>query len=141
MKDIDLSTKEQSLFLDTAKELRCPTCTGLSILDSEATFSVQIQNIVKEKVKEGQSKDQIIDFFRDRYGPWIMREPPKDGLSLLTWALPIALLMSIFLGLFWNLSRTAKPLQTGVTDSFDAQAAKLEFVNKTSQLKASKRGT
>ncbi|WP_141732115.1 cytochrome c-type biogenesis protein [Oligoflexus tunisiensis] len=80
-------------FRDIAKELRCPTCTGLSVLDSDASFSVQIKDQVHEQMKLGKSKDDIIKYFVDRYGPWIMREPPKEGFNLLAWALPIGLLI------------------------------------------------
>jgi cytochrome c-type biogenesis protein CcmH len=80
-------------FRDIAKELRCPTCTGLSVLESDASFSVQIKDQVHEQMKLGKSKDEIIKYFVERYGPWIMREPPKEGFNLLAWAVPIALLI------------------------------------------------
>jgi cytochrome c-type biogenesis protein CcmH/NrfF len=79
-------------FRDIAKELRCPTCTGLSVLESDATFSVQIKNQVKEQMQLGKNKKEVIDYFVDRYGPWIMREPPKKGFNLLAWLVPTALL-------------------------------------------------
>ena len=84
----------REFFKDVAGELRCPTCTGLSVLDSDATFSVQIKDQVDEQIKEGKSKDEILSFFVDRYGPWILREPPKSGFNLMAWATPIALLLA-----------------------------------------------
>lgn len=80
-------------FLDVAKELRCPTCTGLSVLESDAKFSVQIKDIVKEQVEQGKSKDEILAYFTERYGPWILRAPPKSGFNALAWILPIAVLL------------------------------------------------
>ena len=80
-------------FRDTAYELRCPTCTGLSVLDSDATFSVQIRDIVKEQVRAGKSKSDILQFFTERYGPWILREPPAKGFNAIAWGLPLALLL------------------------------------------------
>ncbi|HET9235677.1 MAG TPA: cytochrome c-type biogenesis protein [Oligoflexus sp.] len=80
-------------FRDVAKELRCPTCTGLSVLESDASFSVQIKDQVHEQMKLGKSKDEIIKYFVERYGPWILREPPKEGFNLLAWGVPIALLI------------------------------------------------
>ncbi len=82
-------------FRDTAYELRCPTCTGLSVLDSDAAFSVQIRDLVKEQVQAGKSKSEILNFFTDRYGAWILRAPPARGVNALAWALPLGLL---FLG-------------------------------------------
>lgn len=63
-------------YQDVASDLRCPTCTGLSVLDSEAAFSIQIKNEVKEQLVAGKHKDEILKFFTDRYGPWILRAPP-----------------------------------------------------------------
>jgi cytochrome c-type biogenesis protein CcmH/NrfF len=80
-------------FRDVAKELRCPTCTGLSVLESDASFSVQIKDQVHEQMKLGKPKDEIIKYFVERYGPWILREPPKEGFNLLAWGVPIGLLI------------------------------------------------
>ena len=79
-------------FRDTAGQLRCPTCTGLSILESDARFSQQIKQIVLEQVEAGKSKDEILQYFTDRYGAWILRAPPAKGFNLVAWAVPLALM-------------------------------------------------
>lgn len=80
-------------FRDVAGELRCPTCTGLSVLESDAKFSLQIKDIVKEQVEAGKNKDEILAYFTERYGPWILRSPPAKGFNMLAWMLPIAALL------------------------------------------------
>ena len=80
-------------FRDVAEGLRCPTCTGLSVLESDAKFSTQIKDEVQEQLDKGRSKDEIYKFFVERYGPWILREPPKEGFNFFTWAFPIGLLV------------------------------------------------
>jgi len=95
----------QDEFLEVAGDLRCPTCVGLSVLESNADFSVQIKNIVKEKIQEGASKEEILDYFTDRYGAWILREPPKTGFNIIAWALPIGLMVLgpfFVYGFFWR---------------------------------------
>jgi cytochrome c-type biogenesis protein CcmH/NrfF len=84
---------DQNEYQDVASELRCPTCTGLSVLDSDAAFSIQIKNEVKEQLVAGKHKDEILTFFTDRYGPWILRAPPTRGVHLLAWIVPIATLI------------------------------------------------
>lgn len=79
-------------FRDIAKEFRCPTCTGLSVLESDAGFSVQIKEQVQEQLNLGKSHDQIINYFVERYGAWILREPPVKGFNALAWIVPITLL-------------------------------------------------
>lgn len=91
--DASLTPEQEKEFYDISDELRCPTCQGLSVLDSTATFSEQIKEQVRLQVLEGKSKSEILDFFVERYGPWILREPPKEGFNLLAWILPIAILI------------------------------------------------
>jgi cytochrome c-type biogenesis protein CcmH/NrfF len=76
-----------------AKELRCPTCTGLSVLESDAAFSVQIKDIVREQVEAGKSKEEILKYFTARFGPWILRSPPVSGFNLWAWGVPVGLLV------------------------------------------------
>ncbi|MES2744632.1 MAG: cytochrome c-type biogenesis protein CcmH [Bdellovibrionota bacterium] len=92
---LDKKTKYNNndpLFRDIAKEFRCPTCTGLSVLESDAGFSVQIKEQVQEQLNLGKNHDQIIEYFTERYGAWILREPPAKGVNVLAWAIPITLL-------------------------------------------------
>ena len=90
-------------------ELRCPTCQGLSVKDSEAGFSVNIRNKAVEMVRDGYTDDQIRTFFVERYGEWILRAPPMEGFNLILWVLPGAALL---IG-FWFVSiRTRRWAET-----------------------------
>jgi len=84
---------DQEFFRSVSSDLRCPTCTGLSILDSNASFSEQIKEQVRQQIRAGKSKQEILDFFVERYGLWILREPPKEGFNLLAWLLPTGILI------------------------------------------------
>ena len=106
-------------FKDVASDLRCPTCTGLSVLDSEAAFSIQIKNEVKEQLAAGKNKEAILTFFTERYGPWILREPPKQGIHLWAWILPIATLILGPLLIWFFVWMKRDP---GVTGSDDNEA-------------------
>lgn len=100
------------LFHDVATSLRCPTCTGLSVLESDARFSQQIKEIVLEQVEAGKSKDQILQYFTERYGPWILRSPPAKGFNILAWALPIAILILGPLGVWFFVWRKRRVVST-----------------------------
>lgn len=85
-------------------DYRCPTCQGLSVKDSEASFSVQIRNKIKELVETGYTDQEISAYFVERYGVWILRSPPKEGFNLVLWALPgVAILIGLFF--LYRLSR------------------------------------
>ena len=91
--EVELSSEQEQLYQDIAGNLRCPTCVGVSVLDSSAGFSEQIKSSVKRQIQEGKSADFITEFFVDRYGPWILRAPPKEGFDLLAWLVPLILLI------------------------------------------------
>lgn len=83
---------------DIGNGLRCPTCQGISVNDSEAAFSRQIRDKVRRMLQEGQNEEQIKAYFVSRYGEWILRAPKKEGLGLVLWILPGLL---IFLAGVW----------------------------------------
>lgn len=103
-----VAPQKEDLFRDVAGDLRCPTCTGLSVLDSDAPFSQQIKSEVKTQLAEGKSRDQVLKFFVDRYGPWILRAPPVAGVNALAWILPIAVLIFGPLGIWFFVGRKAR---------------------------------
>ena len=92
--ELDGLSEEQRLsYREVADQLRCPTCNGVSVLQSDAPFSQQIKLIVGQKVRQGESQETIVDYFTDRYGYWIRREPPMEGMHMMAWIPPIAMLI------------------------------------------------
>lgn len=85
------------------KSLICPICPSESIDQSQVELAKQMRVMVREKLRQGESRDQILQFFVDRYGPAVLAEPPKSGFNMLIWLMPptgflvgiIALVMTI----------------------------------------------
>lgn len=76
-----------------AATLRCPVCQGESIQDSPAELAQQMRAIVKEKLRAGETPEQIQGYFVARYGEWILLQPKMTGLNVLLYALPVALVL------------------------------------------------
>jgi cytochrome c-type biogenesis protein CcmH len=74
------------------RQLRCPTCQGLSIADSPATSATQMRALVREQLAAGVSDDAVRAFFVARYGRWILLDPPASGPDLALWLAPAAIL-------------------------------------------------
>jgi len=74
---------------EISKELRCPVCVSESVADSAAEVSVNMRNKTKELLEEGKSKKEVLAYFQERYGDWILLSPPKKGIHLLIWILPV----------------------------------------------------
>lgn len=72
-----------------AKEIRCPTCEGLSVADSEAPASVAIFEEIRRRVDAGEPDGEIRRFLVSRYSKDIVLRPDADGLGGVVWALPV----------------------------------------------------
>ena len=78
---------------------RCPSCDGISVLDSSASTAVAIRQAVAARIKAGQSDSQIDAFLVSRYGPSILLRPPVHGWTAWVWVLPPAALAVAVVGL------------------------------------------
>ena len=88
-------------------ELRCMTCQNQSIYDSDAEFSNDIKEIVKQKLQEGESERDIKKFLVERYGEYILFRPLVNFNNIFLWSFPFILLI---FGVFFVLikSKTKK---------------------------------
>ncbi|MGW5723329.1 cytochrome c-type biogenesis protein [Amycolatopsis sp. NPDC003865] len=70
------------------QRLRCPVCKSVSIADSPSETATAMRQAVQEQVAAGRSDQQVLDFFRARYGDWVLLDPPARGRTLWVWLLP-----------------------------------------------------
>lgn len=75
--------------LQIANNLNCPVCEGQSVRDSNAQLARDMRRIVQERLDEGYTEDEVYDYFVDRYGVGILREPPRSGFFLTLWWAPV----------------------------------------------------
>lgn len=76
-----------------AATLRCPVCQSESLLESQAATAREMMVIMREQVAAGRTDGEITDFFRTRYGDFVMLAPPPSLMGRAIWALPVILLM------------------------------------------------
>ena len=70
------------------KVLMCPVCPGESIDQSQNPLADNMREIVKQKVREGLTDDEIKQYFVDRYGVRVLLEPPVRSNTLVLWIVP-----------------------------------------------------
>ena len=75
------------------KNLRCLICQGQSVYDSDSEFANSLKILVDKKIKEGLSEKQIYEFFKDKYGEWILYDPGLNKNTYILWILPILLFL------------------------------------------------
>ncbi len=90
---------------EIAHQLRCPTCQAMSVKESEAGLASNMKVKIREMLQEGKSEEEILKFFVDRYGEWILRNPPKKGVNLILWTAPFGLVLFAGLGVVVYLRR------------------------------------
>ena len=84
------SAPERDRVQDLAERLRCPVCTSVSVAESPSDTAVAMRQVISDQVAAGRSDEQIVGYFRARYGDWTVIDPPASGSTLLLWVLPIA---------------------------------------------------
>ncbi len=92
-------------------QLKCPVCQGESVADSPVERAQQIRAIIRQQIQTGQSDQQIIQYFSDRYGEQIVWSPPWWGFSLLAWLVPIVLLLGGLVLIFFTLRDWRMPIE------------------------------
>jgi len=84
-----------------AAELRCLVCQNQTIADSHAELAIDLKNQVREKLKQGESEEKILEYMVARYGDFVLYKPPVKATTLPLWIGPFALLLAALAGLFY----------------------------------------
>lgn len=96
-----------------AAEVRCPTCEGLSVAESDAPASRTIRDDIRRRVETGESDGDIRAYLVSRFGKDILLKPEASGVSAVVWALPVAALVGAVGGLFIAFRRLRRPVAWG----------------------------
>jgi cytochrome c-type biogenesis protein CcmH len=89
LKDPVLEARARAL----SKDLRCMVCQNESIDDSEAPLAHDLRVLVRDRLKAGDSDQQVLDFLVARYGEFVLLKPPLSWHTAVLWGLPPAVLL------------------------------------------------
>jgi cytochrome c-type biogenesis protein CcmH len=106
-------------------ELRCMVCQNESIDDSHADLARDLRLLVRERLKAGDSDDQVRTFLVQRYGDFILLKPPFKPTTLLLWGAPVFVLLAGGTAIVLALRRR-RASTVSVQDLSDSEKAKLE---------------
>jgi cytochrome c-type biogenesis protein CcmH len=81
------------------EQIRCPTCRSQSVADSDAPAAEALREEALRRVQEGQTDEQILNYFLSRYPDDILLDPPKTGIGAIVWALPVVAVVAAVAGL------------------------------------------
>ena len=105
-----LNNQEQELRArDISKNIRCMVCQNQSIDESNAPLAKDLRILIREKIKDGKNNDEIYEFLTDRYGDFILLNPPLKLNTLVLWIFPFIFFgIGIFIIFFHNKKSTKK---------------------------------
>ena len=99
--------------LDIAAKLRCTVCQNQPVAESNSGLARDMRDVIKEKLQEGRSEKEIVQFFVDRYGDYVLLAPPKSGNGIPLWIFPpLFLLLAMIAAVLIMKSRSEKKLIT-----------------------------
>ena len=79
---------QERQFRELINELRCPKCQNQTIADSNAPLALDLRERVYQMTMEGQSREQIIEFMRARYGEFVHYKPRMKASTMILWVGP-----------------------------------------------------
>jgi cytochrome c-type biogenesis protein CcmH len=113
--------------IEIAAELRCLVCQNQTIADSHAALAVDLRNQVREMLRQGQSRPQIVAYMTARYGDFVLYRPPLKESTALLWFGPALLLVGGLAVLALVLRRRSRlapdQFEADATDSVPAPLA------------------
>jgi cytochrome c-type biogenesis protein CcmH len=86
-----------------AQGLYCPVCAGVPLNVCETQACEQWRNLIVEKLQQGQTDEQIRQYFIDQYGERVLGAPPPQGFNLGAYILPLLILLGGAAILFFTL--------------------------------------
>ena len=93
-----------------SKNVRCLVCQNQSIDDSSAPLAKDLRILIRNKVKNGDTDDEIYNFLIDRYGDFVLLKPLFKFNTFILWIMPFVFLaIGIFI-IYWHHKKSNKTL-------------------------------
>jgi cytochrome c-type biogenesis protein CcmH len=107
----------------TAREIygliMCPLCAGQTIAQSSNETSRQMRDLVLKKLRQGESKEEILQYFESRYGERILAKPNKKGFNLILWFFPFVFVALAAIVIYFLIRRWSKRVSVTPVAHFD----------------------
>ncbi|SDX21717.1 cytochrome c-type biogenesis protein [Roseicitreum antarcticum] len=110
---------------DISEGLRCMVCRNESIDESNADLARDMRLLVRERLTEGDSDAQVIEYIVARYGEYALLRPQTDGANLILWISgPVLFLLALGTAVIYLRRRATMP-ETASATLTDAERARL----------------
>ena len=111
---------------DLSKELRCLVCRNESIDESNAELARDLRLLVRERIVAGDTDEQAVAFIVDRYGEYVLLNPPVTGSNVILWvAGPVLFLAALGVSGAYIRGRRSELAPTALSTEEEARLAEL----------------
>lgn len=83
------SKEKEALFYKLSDELRCLVCQNQNIAESNSELAKDLRRQIHTMLQQGKSEEDIIEFMVERYGDYVLFNPPFKPLTWLLWFGPL----------------------------------------------------
>ena len=117
---------------DISRDLRCPVCQGENIDESNAPISRDLRLYVRERLVAGDDDDAVIDAVTDRFGEFVLFDPPATGSTVILWlAGPAMALLGLLIA--WAFVRQ-RPTATAPDSLSAEESARLDRIMRDDEM-------
>jgi cytochrome c-type biogenesis protein CcmH len=111
---------------DLSQGIRCLVCRNENIDESDADLARDLRILVRERLVEGDSDDEVIDYLVGRFGEYVLLNPRATGSTLILWlAGPAMLLIALGIGASYLRKRAAPQPDANLSDAEKARLSQL----------------
>ena len=77
-----------------SEQLRCPTCVSQSVAESDSPMAESMRHTVRQQLAGGADEDEVVEWFRARYGDTVVLRPRGSGPGVVLWLGPVLALVA-----------------------------------------------
>lgn len=132
---VALALDSEEMFADPAKEarareigrqLRCLVCQNQSIFDSNAGLAKDLRVAVRERMDEGDSDKEVLDYLATRFGDYVLLKPRVSAATSVLWIAPFFFVLLGGVGMIaYHRNRRAAPQPQTMTEADRAEARRV----------------
>ena len=102
------SKEQEERYQQLIDELRCLVCQNQNLADSDSQLAKDLRSKVYEMVTTNQSDDQVVDYMVNRYGEYVLYNPPLDPVTSVLWIGPFVVLFIAIVLLLISIKKRSK---------------------------------
>ena len=88
--------KLESVAREISKNIRCLVCQNEDIQNSNADIAKDLRVLIRKQIKKGKTKKEIFSYIHDRYGDFVLYNPPVNRKTISLWLIPLFFFLFLF---------------------------------------------